>query len=55
MPCNLNSLSINEFKSIPLIITFLLKAEGAEEAMKGRGGLRAKILTNGRLKKSPEG
>ena len=30
-------------------------AEGAEEAMKGRGGLRAKILTNGRLKKSPEG
>ena len=30
-------------------------AEGAEEAMKGRGGLRAKILTDGRLKKSPEG
>ena len=27
-------------------------AEGAEEAMKGRGGLRARILTNGNLKKS---
>lgn len=27
-------------------------AEGAEEAMKGNGGLRAKILTGGRLKKS---
>ena len=27
-------------------------AEGAEEAMKGHGGLRAKILTGGTLKKS---
>ena len=26
-------------------------AEGAEEAMKGRGGLRARILTNGNLQK----
>ena len=28
-------------------------AEGAEEAMKGHGGLRAKILSDGVLKKSP--
>lgn len=28
-------------------------AEGAEEAMKGRGGLRAKILTSGTLRPEP--
>ena len=28
-------------------------AEGAEEAMKGRGGLRAKILTSGTLRAEP--
>lgn len=28
-------------------------AEGAEEAMKGRGGLRAKILTSGTLRAKP--
>ena len=63
---NLNSLIDNEFKlqginflgtqeAAPCYWMNGAIAEGAEEAMKGRGGLRAKILTNGRLKKSPEG
>ena len=63
---DLNSLIDNEFKlqginflgtqeAAPCYWMNGAIAEGAEEAMKGRGGLRAKILTNGRLKKSPEG
>ena len=63
---DLNSLIDNEFKlqginflgtqeAAPCYWMNGAIAEGAEEAMKGRGGLRAKILTDGRLKKSPEG
>ena len=63
---DLNSLIDNEFKlqginflgtqeAAPCYWMNEAIAEGAEEAMKGRGGLRAKILTNGRLRKSPEG
>ena len=63
---DLNSLIDNEFKlqginflgtqeAAPCYWMNGAIAEGAEEAMKGRGGLRAKILTNGILKKSPEG
>tara|TARA_B100000614_G_scaffold212965_1_gene196584 strand:+ start:14976 stop:15458 length:483 start_codon:yes stop_codon:yes gene_type:complete len=63
---DLNSLIDNEFKlqginflgtqeAAPCYWMNSAIAEGAEEAMKGKGGLRAKILTNGRLKKSPEG
>ena len=63
---DLNSLIDNEFKlqginflgtqeAAPCYWMNSAIAEGAEEAMKGRGGLRAKILTNGRLKKSTEG
>ena len=63
---DLNSLIDNEFKlqginflgtqeAAPCYWMNSAIAEGAEEAMKGKGGLRAKILTNGRLKKSTEG